>query len=154
MSASLLKAVASDRASLVLAQWPVRFGFPLSNAPNSFVRVQLAGHISTQLGNSRSWLSTRCLSGSTTRGADLIGREDQRKRVFSEEIDYLNAEIAGFVGELGDPDFDTPPGGCLSQRTDIQPAGGASRSVGTRTTPIGAPKSYGIGIASINVRLV
>lgn len=110
MSASLLKAAASNRASFALSQWLVKFGLPLSNHPARL--VQLAGLIATPLGTD-SLCSARWLSGSATRGGDLKGKGSERKEAFSEEIDDLNAEIAGFVGDLGDPDFDAPPGMCL-----------------------------------------
>lgn len=110
MSVSLLKAVASDRACLVLAQWPVRFGLPLSTPRASL--VILTGRISTPLGTDSS--TARWMSG-RARGGDLIEKGGDRREIFSKEIDDLNAEIAGFVGDLGDPDFDAPPGGCLKE---------------------------------------
>jgi len=54
----------------------------------------------------RTCCSSRSMSGMTDgRDAGNGGGTDG----LSEEIADLNAEIEGFVGDLGDPDFDTTP---------------------------------------------
>lgn len=88
----MARAVAVGRTALLqltVTRWK---GLPV-------VPVVSASHCG--IGKYQGTCGSRAMSGTTD------GRDEEN--CLGEEIADLNAEIEGFVGDLGDPDFDTTP---------------------------------------------
>lgn len=92
MTPSLVRAFVAHPTSLV--QRSFRSRICATHPPAHLLLRHVASRTALAISGGR-----RCLSGTPGRGAG--------EGNFGDDIADLNAEIEGFVGDLGDPDFDT-----------------------------------------------